>query len=1168
MDVGSQKKLALSEFVRIAKADPTVELECKLLAGRIQTKNAAERILAELGRRGTSERVVDEEPYLTVSYPDQQRIVVTGVQNIQKMCYSNSFRGVPLAIEKKQQYGGKDVLDMDEIRGKFTLRKEVKQSAKDSDRNPNDPKAHLRLITRKSFYASSGLFRVDVSMVKSKEPRVKTVRDLLKQPFTYELEIEFIDKTTKLHHEAVANQMLMLIHQVLAVYYETKFQFLLLASDMEAYRQEFKASGHRFYDVVTLTRKHIIPETPHNIVTGDYTVTIKADGERAGLFVSPRDRRVIKIDKVGNVVWTGITALDDSHGGDFVDGEFIPGQDRFCIFDVYQFRKRDTKSLPLLTSDDNMADQPLKSRLGCAKLFIDDLTSSFQQFGGAIAIETKEFVAGTRETMQEAIQTIWNANHGFQVDGLIFTPRSSGVAPMNERVGDAWLYAYKWKPPTQNSIDFLLRLKGEDTYDTVVNTRVRKGELYVSRSPKDYVIYPRETMNREYIPKALPPDMSQLAREFRIPSIFQPSMPMDPDAYHIFVPLNEKNVPVDEDGHAVEDNTIVECAYTPDTRRWSVMRTRYEKTYQYRVQKAKQYGNDVKVADNIWRSIHYPVTIDMLTETLMTKRTDELLEDMYYSSDVQRPNRTFKDAYAFHLRIKDGMYREFLHESDLLLELAVGRGGDLPKWRNLKPSKVVGVDFSLANLNSPMGGAAARYVSLLQEEPDAILPPVLFVQGDMTSYPLFQQPDKYMPILRGEQAGSNAYLDQFNGVNTFDTVSCQFAMHYACETEEAFRNFAKNVAEACKGNATFFGTCSDGQEVYNLLAGKTTHHFKIGPKWAGDYTKKYVETGTIEFGMPVEVLLESFEKPATEYLVPFEKIAGIFDELGFELVSSKMFGSFASGSLDITRLTPEERTFSSLNRTFAFRKRTEEEQSARKRELKQVSTTPEFGPSATPEFGPSATPEFGPDAPFQAAEIPELDLAAPAPEPAPAPVVEEEPKKRKLRKKKDEEPEPILFSSSEEAANEYRDFSNASPHSVTIEGTQYPTVEHYYQAMKATEFGDADMLKKIIKTKTAKAVKSAGKKVQNFNQEVWDAKKQEFMRIGVRAKFVQHPAVQTKLLETGDKLIGFADARDTFWAIGTSLSTEKAKVPSKWRGENRLGKLLMNLRDEFKTESK
>ena len=1160
MDVSSDKKQALAEFVRIAKTDPKVELECKLLSGRIQTKNAVERILQAL--KQNSDRVEEQEPYLTVSYPDQQRITVNGVQNIQKLCYSNSFRGVPLTIEKKQQYGGRDVIEIDEIRSKFTLRKEIQQSAKDSDRNPNDPKAHMRLITRKSFYHPTGMFRIDVSMVKSKDLRVKTVRDLLKQPFMYELEIEFVDKQTPYHHEAVANQMLMLIHKLLAAYYETKFAFLLLASEMEAYRQEFKTSGHRFYDVVTLTRKHLIPENPHNIVTGDYTVTIKADGERSGLFVSARDRRVIKIDKVGNVVWTGITATDDTHAGDFLDGEYVPDQERFCIFDVYQFRKRDTKPLPLLTTDDGVADQPLKSRLGCAKLFIEDLNTSFQQFAGALTIETKEFVAGTRETMQEAIRTIWEANHGFKVDGLIFTPRSSAVAPISERIGDAWLYAYKWKPPSQNSIDFLLRMKNDETYDTVLNTRVRKGELYVSRSPKDYVIYPRETMNQEYKPKLLPGDMSQLGRDFRIPSIFQPSMPMDPDAYHIFVPLNEKNVPVDEDGHTVEDNTIVECAYDTENKRWTVMRTRYEKTYQYRVQKAKQYGNDVKVADNIWRSIHYPVTIDMLTETLMTKPTDELLEDMYYSSDVQRPNRAFKDAYAFHLRIKDSMYREFLHRGDLLLELAVGRGGDLPKWRNLKPSKVVGMDLSLANLNSPMGGAASRYVSMLQEEPDAVLPPVLFIQGDMTSYPLFQQADKYMPILRGEQAGSNPYLDQFNGVNTFDVLSCQFAMHYACESEETFRNFAKNVAEQCKGNGVFFGTCSDGQEVYALLSGKTTHHFKINSrwtnetKWAGDYTKKYMETGSVEFGMPVEVLLESFEKPATEYLVPFDKITAIFDELGFELVSSKLFSSFVSGNLDITRLTPEERTFSSLNRTFAFRKRTEEEQTAHRREQKKIEAN-------TPEFGPNTPPFY---AEQQVENIPELSLDEEMPveeEAKQEEPVEEEPKKRKLRKQKEAEPEPILFSSSEEAANEYRDFSNASPHAVTIDGTQYPTVEHYYQAMKATEFGDADMLKKIIKTKTAKAVKSAGKKVQNFNQEVWDAKKEEFMRKGVRAKFVQHPAIQTKLLETGDKLIGFADARDTFWAIGTSLSTEKAKVPSKWRGENRLGKLLMELRDEF-----
>lgn len=74
------------------------------------------------------------------------------------------------------------------------------------------------------------------------------------------------------------------------------------------------------------------------------------------------------------------------------------------------------------------------------------------------------------------------------------------------------------------------------------------------------------------------------------------------------------------------------------------------------------------------------------------------------------------------------------------------------------------------------------------------------------------------------------------------------------------------------------------------------------------------------------------------------------------------------------------------------------------------------------------------------------------------------------------------------------------------------------------------------------------------------------MAKGVRAKFVQHPELRTQLLGTDDKIIGFADARDVYWGIGTSMTTEKVKFPSKWRGQNKLGKLLMSLRDEFKQE--
>ena len=86
--------------------------------------------------------------------------------------------------------------------------------------------------------------------------------------------------------------------------------------------------------------------------------------------------------------------------------------------------------------------------------------------------------------------------------------------------------------------------------------------------------------------------------------------------------------------------------------------------------------------------------------------------------------------------------------------------------------------------------------------------------------------------------------------------------------------------------------------------------------------------------------------------------------------------------------------------------------------------------------------------------------------------------------------------------------------------------------------------------------------------ETWEGLRDSIMEKAVRAKFVQHPELRKQLLETGDKMIGEANARDMYWGIGTGIESEKSKKPSKWRGLNKLGKLLMKLRGVFKEESK
>jgi len=1105
----------LSSLVNIAKKDPKVELECKLLHGKIQTKDVAERILHSL--RMLSVGSQKEEHRLTIGYSDKTRVVVQDVSNIHKLCLQNSFKEIPLDVERKEPYfegslGKKDAINIAEISSKFTLRSE-QIIRKDWEGNPNDPKGHIRMVNRKSFNTASELFRIDFSMVKTRPANSKqSIRDMFKQQPTYELEIEFVKKKTQLDAKIVVDDFMQIISTILKSYYQT--QFLLSVSDIHRYQQEFKMSSNIFLNPVTMIRRHLNPENPHNVLK-NYTVTTKADGQRAGLYVT-RDRKVIKVTPSLQVTWTGITANTDSHSGDFIDGEFIEDKQLFCIFDVYRFRGRDTRSLPLMKTDEETLKDLTKTRLGCARLFVEDLRSDFimSPSSHSLRVETKLFMAGDGSTMQECIRTLLDTKYEYETDGLIFTPRNSAVAPSEDRKGKTWLRVYKWKPPHLNTIDFLVKILPEDGFDTITKTVVKHAELYISRTPGEDVVYPRETMTGEYVPRNLPSDLQKIAdTNVRVPSPFQPNVPRDPDAYKIMITVDDKKNTVDSVGNRVEDNTIVECAFDIDTRRWTILRTRYDKTYQYRVLREPQYGNDISTANSIWTSMHVPITESMIREFVSNPPDATFEDDMYYRDDLRRSTRLFNDVYNFHNRIKDDMYKNNVKKDDTLLELGVGRGGDMNKWKRVKPSKVVGVDVSLSNITSPTQGSAVRYIVDRKKNPHDYMPHCLFIEGDMTVYPLLNQEDKYMPILRGDETGPTKYLSNFEGLHSFDVVSCQFAMHYACETEEVFRSFAKNLQKY--GKDTFFGTCSDGKSIYSLLAGKKTHLFGSEKQKSGEYTKEYddKESWREEFGMPVKVFLESFDKPATEYLVPFEKVTSIMEEHGWDLVETKLFSEIYAMQNEVA-LTEEQKEFSFLNRTFVFKR----------------------GKKHEPKIETTAEPE------------------------------EKEKEKEKVKKiklTKSDEPEPVLFHGADESKGEYRNFSNMSEHRIEIDGITYPSVEHYFQAMKSKEFKDDEMYEKILKAKTTKAVKALGKKVKGFEKEIWDAKKDEIMFRGIKAKFVQHPELRKQLENTGDKMIGEADARNTYWGIGTSMASEKSKHPAKWRGQNRIGKMLMDLRKEF-----
>ena len=136
-------------------------------------------------------------------------------------------------------------------------------------------------------------------------------------------------------------------------------------------------------------------------------------------------------------------------------------------------------------------------------------------------------------------------------------------------------------------------------------------------------------------------------------------------------------------------------------------------------------------------------------------------------------------------------------------------------------------------------------------------------------------------------------------------------------------------------------------------------------------------------------------------------------------------------------------------------------------------------------------------------------------------------------------------------SGEFGCFSNFSRHSIFLKGKRWPTTEHYFQAQKfqGTEHEEAVRL-----CKTARDAANMGRSRKLPLRRDWEGVKDQVMLEAVRAKFTQHDDLKAILLGTGDAKLVEHTANDSYWGDGGDGS-----------GKNRLGQLLMQVRDELRT---
>ena len=125
-------------------------------------------------------------------------------------------------------------------------------------------------------------------------------------------------------------------------------------------------------------------------------------------------------------------------------------------------------------------------------------------------------------------------------------------------------------------------------------------------------------------------------------------------------------------------------------------------------------------------------------------------------------------------------------------------------------------------------------------------------------------------------------------------------------------------------------------------------------------------------------------------------------------------------------------------------------------------------------------------------------------------------------------------------------FSNFSKHPFVLEGREWPTSEHYFQAKKIAGTPSEE---EIRLAPTPSEAARMGRQRERPLRTDWEAVKESVMYAALEAKFSQHPEIRQQLLATGEARIVEHTRNDTYWADGGDGS-----------GRNRLGELLMRLR--------
>lgn len=675
----------------------------------------------------------------------------------------------------------------------------------------------------------------------------------------------------------------------------------------------------RFYQMkpVSLDIERFIDILPNN-----YSVTDKADGSTACLVLM--EGEVFLVNNNLEVIQPGVKST--LRKAVVAEGELIEGKDGRSYLLLYDC---------LIFDGNDIQRSPLLNRVKCIDAFIETLPGGkknippeeFHLFSKhlqalpetpiRITRKLHLFPKGLRKTeIYELAETMWNDVSGlpYNRDGLIFT----GVEqPYTMDSRETRYPIFKWKPPEQNSIDFYVEFmkKRDGSTDILFD--------------KTAGVFPED---RPFITLRLFVGRRRGGREFPVPFLEKEGK----NRAIVYISKDDP-VPRDAEGHPINDGTVVEMVYDYNSTgtsesRWRILRTRFDKTQSVHTTKTK-YGNNEDVSMKVWETIINPINIndfhgmaldkDKYASSLRTRflssshksgqpvansnEESTINDEAYYQfqSDAGRNMR------RFHNSIKDTLISYFSPKKELgtptpkrqsILDIGVGRGGDIHKMWNARVKELIGIDPDENGLFKAADCAKNRYRDALSKHPG--YPPMTFIQAD-ASIPFYHLEGQHtrFPYMTAEN--KSALKKVFGSSKTrFQGINAQFMIHYLF-TEHGMSGLCKNIERFLCEDGIMLVTCFNADRIIKFLDGKQERSVMYIDNNGEEQPFFTIRSISIDSSKPgldqaIDVFVSLYMSPGTfytEYLVYPETLV---DELGkrsdMVLIDRCSFESFLSVS--------------------------------------------------------------------------------------------------------------------------------------------------------------------------------------------------------------------------------------------------------------------------------